>query len=216
MATSRKKNGGKSQGAKNTKAKKPGNVPQDLQGLLVIKLQALADVEAQLIKALPKMAQKAKAEELKSAFEKHAVQTEGHAERLERALELMGADSRKLKVEAIRGLVADAEWTLKTVKDAAVRDAAMIAAAQYVEHYEMAGYGSAAEWAGLLGRQEVAELLGQTLEEEKQTDAELNDLARARVNEEAMSEAESGLRREGEARHAAGGESNEGSGEEMP
>jgi ferritin-like metal-binding protein YciE len=173
-------------GGKKAKGGSGSGKPNSLKDMLLVKLQALYDIEAQLVKALPKMAKKATDPLLKEALEKHAVQTEGHVERLKRAFELWGSAAKRLKVEAIRGLVADAEWLMRTVKDPATRDAGMVSAAQYVEHYEMAGYGTAAEWARILGQGEISGLLQQTLQEEKDADTSLNELAQSKLNEKAL------------------------------
>jgi len=159
---------------------------QNLGDLLVTKLKALLDIETQITKALPKMAKNANDPELKKGFEKHLKQTQGHVKRLKQAFKLLGMKAQKITVDAIRGLIKDGEWVIKNVKGPEALDANLIAAAQYVEHYEMAGYGSAATWANELGYTEIADLLNQTLEEEKQTDEELTSLAESRVNEKAM------------------------------
>lgn len=166
--------------------KKNVNKEQTLNDLLVIKLQALFDVENQLIKALPIMAKKATDPDLREAFEKHLEQTKGHAERLERAFASLDIPAKKLQGEAIRGLIADAQWVIKNVKGAEALDANLIAAAQYVEHYEIAGYSSALDWAKLLDNSDVADLLETTLGEEQETSDSLTQLAESTVNEKAM------------------------------
>jgi ferritin-like metal-binding protein YciE len=157
----------------------------DLKSLLIQKLQALYDIENEIIKALPKLAKKAKHSELKQALEEHLEQTRGHAERLIKAFDILGEKPKKLKVEGIRGIIEDGDWVAKNIPQPAL-DANLIAAAQYVEHYEMAGYGTAAEWAEELGEMEIKELMGQTLEEEKAADEKLNALAKTKINEKVL------------------------------
>lgn len=157
---------------------------ESLHQLLILKLQSLYDIEQQLVKALPKMAEHAVDENLKDAFLKHLEETKMQVARLERALESLQAPVKSEKVEAIRGLIKDADWVMKHAKDAAA-DAGTIAAAQYVEHYEMAGYGAAKEWAELMGHDEVVSLLDESLKEEKAADEKLNELAHAGINERA-------------------------------
>jgi ferritin-like metal-binding protein YciE len=156
-----------------------------LHDLLLLKLHSLYDIESVLVGALPKMIKSATDEELKAAFDKHLGETEEHVKRAESALNELGEKVRKEKVEAIRGLEKDAAWIIKTIKDDAARDAALIAAAQYVEHYEMAGYGAAAEWAELMAHSTVAGLLQATLSEEKAADEKLNELAKGDINQRA-------------------------------
>ncbi len=157
-----------------------------LDDLLVTKLKSLYDVESQLVKALPKMAKKATDEDLRRGFERHAKQTQEHGARLERAFAELEVRPQKLACEGIRGIIADAEWVMKNVKGDAALDAALVAAGQYAEHYEIAGYESAVAWARLLDLGEVADLLQETLDEERETSDELTELASAKIDEEAM------------------------------
>jgi ferritin-like metal-binding protein YciE len=163
-----------------------------LHGLFILKLQSLYDVEQELVKVLPKLAKNSSDEELQMAFKEHLKETEGHVRRLEKAFKILGVKPKKEKVEAIRGIAEDGSWVMKNVRDEAARDAALIGAAQYAEHYEIAGYGTACEWADLMGHTEVADLLKQTLEEEEAADEKLSSLAEGGINEEAndMSEME--------------------------
>ncbi len=156
--------------------------PMTLHDLLLNKLSVLSDVENQLIKALPKMAKAATDLELSAGFEGHLKQTREHARRLEQAFAILKQKPKKLRSEAIRGLVEDGAWVIKNVTGDEALDANLIAAAQYVEHYAIAGYGSALEWATEMGHEEVADLLQATLDEEKDTDKKLNDLARGKIN----------------------------------
>lgn len=171
-----------------TKAKAPSSGKalkySTLHELLILKLRVLHDVENQLKKALPKMEKAASDPKLKEAFASHLKETEAQEARIDEALELSGDMSRKKeKSEAIRGLIADAEWCITNIKDTRARDASLIAAAQYVEHYEMAGYGSACEWARLMGHDDIVDLLEESLKEEEAADKKLSLLAEGGINE---------------------------------
>jgi ferritin-like metal-binding protein YciE len=164
----------------------PKKIDMSLQDLLVLKLKALYDVETQLIKALPKMAMKADDEDLRMGFEEHLEQTEVQAGRLEEAFGILDEKPAKTKVEAIRGIIEDAEWVIKNVSGPEARDAALIASAQYVENYEITGYSTASTWATLLGYDDIAELLNTTLDEERATSEKLTELAATKINEMAI------------------------------
>lgn len=159
-----------------------------LESLLILKLKSLYDIEQELIKALPKLAKNATSEGLREAFESHLEETGGHAERLEQALRIMDVELKSEEVAGIRGITEDGGWVIKNVRDEAARDAALIATAQYAEHYEIAGYESACEWAHMLGLTEIEELLGKTLEEEKAASRTLTGLAEGGIDERAMGE----------------------------
>ncbi len=161
----------------------------NLKDILVTKIQALYDIESELVKALPKMAKGATDPELRKAFEEHLEETKGHVERLEDIFDLMKAKPKKLKVEAIRGLVADGAWVMKNTEKGNPRDAALIGAALYVEHYEMAGYMGAQEWAEMIGNAEVAALLEETLGEEEAAEEKLGDLG-TQITERIANDAE--------------------------
>lgn len=148
-----------------------------LQELYVKELQDLYDAENQLIKALPKMAQAAASEELRSGFEEHLEQTRQHVRRLEEILEGMGEKAKGEKCKGMEGLVKEGSELMKEDMEDGVKDAALISAAQRVEHYEISGYGTVRTWANLLGEEQAALLLEETLNEEKETDAKLNQLA---------------------------------------
>ena len=167
--------------AKNNKLEKY----ETLRDLLVLKLCALYDIENQLVKALPKMAKIAKDQKLQSAFTAHLEETKGHVERLEEAAELLDFAIKPEKVEGIRGIIKDADWIMKSIKNPAARDTLLVAAAQYAEHYEMAGYGAARTWAEEMGHNDVADLLQETLNEEGEANRKLTELAIHRVNEKA-------------------------------
>ena len=151
---------------------------ESLNELFVEQLRDLYDAENQLIKALPKMAEGANSDELREGFEEHLEQTRGHAQRIEQIFEQLGEKVKGKKCKGMEGLIKEGSETLEEdISDENVRDAAIIAAAQRVEHYEIAGYGTARTFANLLGEDEAASLLEQTLEEEKETDAKLTQLA---------------------------------------
>jgi ferritin-like metal-binding protein YciE len=144
-----------------------------------------------LIAALPKMAKKASSPDLKEAFESHLKQTEQQLERLDQIFQDLELPLGRHKCKAMEGLIEEGEELLKEEATDAVRDAAMIGAAQRVEHYEIAGYGTARTFAEQLGHSSAAELLQQTLDEEKETDVLLTELAVSAINSEAEASAAS-------------------------
>jgi ferritin-like metal-binding protein YciE len=156
-----------------------------LHDALVHELQDLYSAEVQLTKALPKMAKAASHEQLAEAFEEHLEQTKGHVERLEKALKQLHASTRGEKCKAMEGLIEEGKGTLELDTDDAVRDALIISIAQKVEHYEIAGYGTARTFAQRLGEDTVAALLEDTLEEESEADRKLTGLAESTVNPDA-------------------------------
>lgn len=158
-----------------------------LENLFVTELKDLLSAEKQLIKALPKMAKGATSESLRLAFEEHLEQTRGQVERLEKVFELVGKAPRAEHCKAMEGLIAEGSELLEEDGEPAVKDAALIGAAQKVEHYEISGYGTARSLAELLGLDEAVELLQETLDEEKETDVNLTKLALSEVNVEAKS-----------------------------
>lgn len=153
-----------------------------LEDLFVKELKDLYSAEKQILKALPKMAKAASSEKLREGFEEHREQTEGHVERLEKIFESLGKPSRGVKCAAMEGILEEGKELLEEDADEAVLDAALIAAAQRVEHYEIAAYGTVRTLARMLGDSEAEELLQQTLDEEKQTDEKLTELAESEVN----------------------------------
>lgn len=157
-----------------------------LEDLFVHELKDLHSAETQLIKALPRMAKAASSEHLREGFEHHFEQTKQHVARLEQILDSLGQSYRGLKCKAMEGLVEEGRDMIDEKAPAEVKDAGLISAAQRVEHYEIAGYGVACTFAQLLGHSEAAELLQQTLDEEKETDQKLTELARSEVNEAAQ------------------------------
>ena len=158
---------------------------QTIEDLFVEQIQDLYDAEQRLVKALPKMAEASTNSELRSAFENHLRQTEGHMQRLEQVFAELGQDPAKETCEAMKGLIKESE-EMMDIKDPAIRDAALIAAANRVEHYEIAGYGTARTLAASLGLSQSRSLLEQTLEEEKKADAKLTQIAEQTVNQQAM------------------------------
>ena len=161
---------------------------KSLEDLFVHELKDLYSAEKQILKALPKMAKAASNEELKQAFELHLQETEGQVDRLEQVFEELGISSRGHKCHAMEGLIEEGKEIMESDADPEVMDAALIAAAQRVEHYEIAGYGCARTYAQQLGHNEAARLLQQTLEEEGNTDHKLTQIAMERVNQEAVSQ----------------------------
>ncbi len=153
-----------------------------LHDLFVDELKDLYNAENQLLKALPKMAKKATAPELKAAFTDHLEVTRGQIERLDRVFGEIGETPKGKKCKAMEGLVAEAAEVIAEAGDPAVLDAALIACAQRVEHYEMAGYGCLRTFATLLGFDEAAKLLQQTLAEEGEADKALTRLAETVIN----------------------------------
>jgi ferritin-like metal-binding protein YciE len=161
-----------------------------LQKLYTDELRDLYNAENQLLKALPKMAKAASSDDLKDAFEKHLEQTKGHVERLEQVFEALGEKPKGKTCRAMKGLIEEGSEILKEDGEESVIDAGIIVAAQKVEHYEIAGYGSVRTFAHRLGQNKAAELLQATLDEESETNEVLNRLAESIVNPEAMLESE--------------------------
>ncbi|HEX6502663.1 MAG TPA: ferritin-like domain-containing protein [Terriglobales bacterium] len=155
-----------------------------LRELYLGELRDLYDAEHQITKALPKMISKTSSDELKSALTEHLEVTRQQAERLEQIFQNMGEKAKTEKCRGVEGVIQEGSELLKQTDDEDVRDAAIISAAQKVEHYEIASYGTVRTWASLLGEQEAADLLEQTLNEEKEADEKLNEIAES-VNIEA-------------------------------
>jgi ferritin-like metal-binding protein YciE len=148
-----------------------------LQDLYLDELRDLYNAETQLVKALPKMAKAASNDQLRAAFQEHLRQTSEHVSRLEQIFEQLGEKATGKKCLGMEGLVKEGSETMKEDYSDEVKDAAIIGAAQRVEHYEMAGYGTVRAFAELLGETEHVSLLEKTLEEEKQADQKLTELA---------------------------------------
>lgn len=165
---------------------------ESIRELLIDQMRDLYDAERQLVKALPKMAKNSSNEQLREAFENHLEQTRGHVQRLEQAFELMEQKAKSKSCEAMKGLVEEGKETMEEDLSDPLKDSAIICAAQKVEHYEIAGYGTVKAWAQSLGLNDVADLFETTLNEEKEADEKLNQVA-----SEVLSEAEA-MRGEGE------------------
>lgn len=161
-----------------------------LHKLYVEELRDVYNAENQLLKALPKMAKGASSDELRQAFEDHLEETQNHIERLDEIFEALDEKATGKTCKAMKGLVEEGSEILKEDGEESVLDAGIIAAAQKVEHYEIATYGTLRTWATLLGEDEAAELLQETLNEEGDADKRLNELAEEIVNPEALSESE--------------------------
>lgn len=157
-----------------------------LEKLYVDELRDIYNAENQLLKALPKMAKGASSSDLKNAFETHLRQTEMHVQRLEQIFAQLDESPKGKTCHAMKGLIEEGSETLKEDGEESVLDAGIIVAAQKVEHYEMAAYGSARTFARLLGQEKAAELLQTTLDEESETNESLNQLAENIVNPEAL------------------------------
>ncbi|HEX4783160.1 MAG TPA: ferritin-like domain-containing protein [Candidatus Sulfotelmatobacter sp.] len=161
-----------------------------LRELYVNELKDLYNAETQLVKALPKMAKASSNAELRKGFEEHLRQTSEHVSRLEQIFEMLGEKATGKKCLGMEGLVKEGAETMSEDYEDALMDAAIIGAAQRVEHYEIAGYGTVRAFAELLGENEHASLLERTLEEEKQTDEKLSQLAEQINSEAGQGEAE--------------------------
>jgi ferritin-like metal-binding protein YciE len=158
---------------------------QTLENLFVHELKDLLSAEKQLVKALPKLAKGASNDALRSAFEEHLEQTKTHVERLEKIFSLIEKPARAEHCKGMEGLIEEGSSLLKEEGSPNVKDAGLIGAAQRVEHYEIAAYGTARTLAELLGKQQAVDLLQQTLDEEKETDEKLTQLAESEINVEA-------------------------------
>ena len=155
---------------------------KNLEDALHEELSDILSAETQITKALPKMAEAATNPDLKAGFEEHLQQTEGQIERLNQAFKLLGKEAEKTTCEAMKGIIKEGQSIMEEKADPEVLDAMLIAAAQKVEHYEIASYGTVCAWAELLGKTDIKELLGQTLDEEEKTDKKLSKLANSKVN----------------------------------
>jgi len=159
-----------------------------LEDALVEELHDVLSAEKQITQALPKMAKKATDPKLKKAFETHLKETEGQIERLNQVFELLGKKATAKTCEAMKGILKEGESIMEEEADPDVMDAMLIGAAQKVEHYEIATYGTLCTWAATLGLDEVQDLLGENLDEEEETDDILSELAEAGINEKAVEE----------------------------
>lgn len=155
---------------------------KDLEDLFHDELKDTYDAEHQLLKALPKMAKAAKSPKLKKAFEDHLAQTEEHVARLEQVFDIFGHKPAKKTCKAMKGLIEEGSEVIKEKADPDVKDAALIASAQRVEHYEIAAYGCLRTYAGHLGLNDAKKILQKTLDEEGATDKKLTELAESDIN----------------------------------
>src|SRR6201987_3684655 len=151
---------------------------QGLKQLYIDELKDLYSAENQLVKALPKMAKASSSDELRQGFEEHLEQTRGHVQRLEEIFNALGENPKGKKCAGMEGLVKEGGEVMEEDFEGALMDAALIGAAQRVEHYEIAAYGTASEFAKILGESEHVRLLEETLQEEKETDEKLTELAK--------------------------------------
>lgn len=158
---------------------------ESIENLFLHEIRDLLSAEKQLVKALPKMAKGASSEALKAAFQEHLEQTKGHVGRLEEIFKLLDKSARAEHCKGMEGLVEEGSKLLEEEGAPTVKDAALIGAAQRVEHYEISAYGTARTLAELLGNKQAADLLQQTLDEEKETDEKLTQLAMSEINIEA-------------------------------
>jgi len=189
-STTSKSNGSQtgSKAASKSTQKSSSKASQGLRDLFEDELKDIYWAEKALTKAIPKMIKNATAEELVSALNDHLEVTKGHVDRLEESFNILGKPARAKKCEAMAGLVKEAEEIMEDTEEGVVRDAGIISAAQKVEHYEIASYGTLCAFAKTLGEDEVISLLQQTLEEEKEADQKLTQIAESSINAEAVQE----------------------------
>ena len=155
---------------------------KDLNDLFLDQLKDVYFAEKQILKALPKMAKAAQSEKLSAAFTKHRTETEGQVERLEKIFEILGKPARGKTCAAIQGILEEGTEIMDEYKGAAALDAGLLAAAQAVEHYEIARYGTMKQWAMQLGLKDAVRLIDETLKQEKKTDEALTTLADGVIN----------------------------------
>ena len=159
---------------------------ETMEDLFLEQVEDLYDAERRLVKALPKMAEASTSQSLRQAFESHLLESEGHVSRLENIFRTLGQDPKAQTCDAMKGLVSEGEDLIGDIERSSLRDAGIIAAANRVEHYEIAAYGSARTFAQILGLNEAVSLLEQTLQEEKNADRKLTQIAESMVNDEAL------------------------------
>ncbi len=168
---------------KKSQTKDTTEMDTDLHELFLDELADILSAEQQLLKALPKMAKAAQSEELADAFNSHLEETREHASRMEQVFESLGEKAESKTCKAMKGLLEEGEELMKEEKDSSALDAALIAAAQKVEHYEIASYGTVIAWATQMGHEDAAEILRQTLDEEKAADEKLTSIAESQANQ---------------------------------
>ncbi|CDX40102.1 ferritin-like domain-containing protein [Mesorhizobium sp. WSM4935] len=166
--------------------KRSSEASNGLESLFVDGLKDIYYAEKKILKTLPKMAKAASAEEVSAAFEKHRVETEGHVDRLEKVFEILGKPARGKTCPAIDGIIEEGSEILEEYKNEPALDAGLVAAAQSVEHYEIARYGTLIAWAEQLGLKEALPLLRDTLKEESATDEALTKLGESGANKRAL------------------------------
>src|SRR6266849_5846473 len=159
---------------------------ETMDDLFLNELKDIYDCEKKLVKALPKMAKAVTSMELREAIQSHLEETKGHVQRLEEIFQHLGEKASTSKCEGIEGIISEGEEMIDAIDQSPLLDAAIIAAAQKAEHYEISAYGSCRTFAQELGRHVAVQLLEQTLEEEKQADEKLTQIAESRVNEDAI------------------------------
>jgi ferritin-like metal-binding protein YciE len=184
--TSKSSTNSKSQSKSSTE--KGSKTAQGLRDLFEDQLKDIFWAEKALTKAIPRMIKNATSDELINALEDHLEKTKMHVERCEQVFEILGKPARAKKCPAMEGLITEAEEMMEDTEDGVVRDAGIIAAAQKIEHYEIASYGTLCAFAKTTGETEIADLLQQTLNEEKEADEILTRIAEASINEEAHEE----------------------------
>ena len=162
----------------------PPKESKTLDQLYYDEIKDLYDAEHRIVKTLPKLAKAASSDELREAFTEHLEQTQGHIERLEQVFESMGKPAKAKTCDGIKGIIEEGSETLE-LKGGPAKDAGLIAGAQRVEHYEMAAYGTVRTWAKQLGKDDEAQLLQKTLDEEKEADQKLSEIAESSINAEA-------------------------------
>jgi ferritin-like metal-binding protein YciE len=157
-----------------------------MEELFVDQIEDLYDAEKRLVKALPKMAEATTSSQLRQAIQSHLTETQSHVMRLEQVFEDMGKKPKGKTCDAMKGLITEGEDVISATEESPLRDAGIIAAANRVEHYEIAAYGSARSFAETLGLKRTASLLDQTLKEEKAADSKLTHLAQSSINADAL------------------------------
>jgi ferritin-like metal-binding protein YciE len=175
-----------SQGQEAKEPQETGMKTNSLEGLFHETLKDIYYAERKILRALPKMARGAQSPDLRAAFEKHQEETEGQVDRLQQVFELLGKPARGKTCPAIDGIIEEGEEALQAFSGSPALDASLAAAAQAVEHYEIARYGTLHRWAQVLGMKDAASLLEQTLQEESMTDEVLTQIADGSVNEAAL------------------------------
>jgi ferritin-like metal-binding protein YciE len=161
---------------------------ESIEDLFLDELKDLYSAEKQITKALPKLVKAASTQELSAAFDSHLQETKGHVERLEEIFQKLGKKGTGKTCEGMKGVLEEGSEVIQEIEKGPIRDAGLIAAAQRVEHYEIAGYGSVRSFAELLGKTDIVELLEETLEEEKAADEKLTKISES-VNQEAQTAA---------------------------